>query len=180
MATPNAVLKTTLGAHATKDRKTWTANEQSEAKFPNRNKIPNCSRQEAKPNPDIITYNDSSVIDACAKSGAIEKSGDAEKKSGDEEKASPSGIMEKTRFKRKRKDSSSSCTSSSCTFIHDDDNTEFKGDIGWDAQEEKTKLKRKRKDSSSSSCNNTSPEYDPFEFIHDFHNLEFIGNDCWD
>ena len=63
--------------------------------------------QEAKPRPDIITCNNS-VIDACAKSGDIEKSGAAEKKSGDEKKASPS-----IGRKRKRSDSSSSCTSSS-------------------------------------------------------------------
>ena len=55
--------------------------------------------QEAKPTPDIITYNNS-VIDARAKSGDIEKSGAAEKKSGDEKKASPSIAR-----KRKRSDS---------------------------------------------------------------------------
>ena len=81
--------------------------------------------QEAKPTPDIITYNNS-VIDACAKSGDIEKSGAAEKKSGDEKKASPS-----IGRKRKRSDSSSSCTSSSCTS-NGWDNLEFIGNDGWD------------------------------------------------
>ena len=100
--------------------------------------------QEAKPKPDIITYNDNSVIDACAKSGAIEKCGDAEKKSGDEEKASPSGIishsafvnareesgdMEKARRKRKRNWRSSSFSSSSPEFYRDlsksDDDLDF-------------------------------------------------------
>ena len=81
--------------------------------------------QEAKPTPDIITYNNS-VIDACEKSGDIEKSGAAEKKSGDEKKASPS-----IGRKRKRSDSSSSCTSSSCTS-NDWDNLEFIGNDGWD------------------------------------------------
>ena len=84
--------------------------------------------QEAKPTPDIITYNNS-VIDACEKSGDIEKSGAAEKKSGDEKKASPS-----IGRKRKRSDSSSSCTSSSSVLsigdlsIGDFDNLEFIGD----------------------------------------------------
>ena len=74
--------------------------------------------QEAKPTPDIITYNNS-VIDACEKSGDIEKSGAAEKKS-------PS-----IGRKRKRSDSKSSCTSSSC-ISNGWDNLEFIGNDGWD------------------------------------------------
>ena len=53
MATPNAVLKTTLGAHATKDRKTWTVKEKSKAGLQNRILIPDCSTKIRKTSTEI-------------------------------------------------------------------------------------------------------------------------------